>query len=34
QNQEPIGSRVFGPIAREIREHNFMKIISQAPEVL
>ncbi|PSO43971.1 MAG: 50S ribosomal protein L14 [Parcubacteria group bacterium SW_4_49_11] len=34
QNQEPIGSRVFGPIAREIRERNFMKIISQAPEVL
>ena len=30
----PRGTRVFGPIAREIREKNFMKIISLAPEVL
>lgn len=31
---EPIGSRVFGPIARELREKDFMKIISLAPEVI
>jgi large subunit ribosomal protein L14 len=30
----PKGSRVFGPVARELREHNFMKIVSLAPEVL
>lgn len=30
----PKGSRVFGPVARELREKNFMKIISLAPEVL
>ena len=30
----PRGSRVFGPVARELREKNFMKIISLAPEVL
>jgi len=30
----PKGSRVFGPVARELRERNFMKIISLAPEVL
>jgi len=33
-NKEPVGSRVFGPIAREIRERGYMKIISLAPEVL
>ena len=33
-NKQPIGSRVFGPIARELREKDFMKIISLAPEVL
>ena len=33
-NREPIGTRVFGPVARELRERGFMKIISQAPEVL
>lgn len=33
-NKEPIGTRVFGPIAREIREKGYMKIISLAPEVL
>ncbi len=31
---EPRGSRIFGPVARELREKNFMKIISLAPEVL
>ena len=31
---EPIGTRVFGPIARELRGEKFMKIISLAPEVL
>ena len=30
----PIGTRVFGPVARELREKNFMKIVSLAPEVL
>jgi large subunit ribosomal protein L14 len=30
----PIGTRVFGPVARELREKNFMKVISLAPEVL
>lgn len=30
----PIGTRVFGPVARELRERGFMKIISLAPEVL
>ena len=32
--REPIGTRVFGPVARELREKRFMKIISLAPEVL
>lgn len=32
--QEPIGTRVFGPVARELREREFMRIISLAPEVL
>ena len=32
--QEPVGTRVFGPVARELREKRFMKIISLAPEVL
>ncbi len=32
--KEPIGTRVFGPVARELRERKFMKIISLAPEVL
>ena len=31
---EPIGTRIFGPVARELRAHKFMKIISLAPEVL
>lgn len=32
--QEPIGTRIFGPVARELRGRGFMKIISLAPEVL
>lgn len=31
---EPVGTRVFGPVARELRAKNFMKIVSLAPEVL
>jgi large subunit ribosomal protein L14 len=31
---EPIGTRIFGPVVRELRSKNFMKIISLAPEVL
>ena len=31
---EPIGTRIFGPVARELREKAFMKIVSLAPEVL
>lgn len=31
---EPVGTRVFGPVARELREREFMKIVSLAPEVL
>lgn len=33
-NMEPKGTRIFGPVARELRDHNFMKIVSLAPEVL
>lgn len=33
-NNEPKGTRIFGPVARELREKKFMKIISLAPEVL
>ena len=33
-NNEPRGTRIFGPVARELREKQFMKIISLAPEVL
>jgi len=32
--KEPIGTRIFGPVARELRDKKFMKIISLAPEVL
>lgn len=32
--KEPIGTRIFGPVARELREKNFMRIVSLAPEVL
>ena len=34
QNKEPIGTRIFGPVARELRDKQFVKIISLAPEVL
>jgi len=34
QQGEPIGTRIFGPVARELRAKKFMKIISLAPEVL
>jgi len=34
QSKEPIGTRIFGPVARELRARKFMKIISLAPEVL
>ncbi len=33
-DKSPIGTRIFGPVARELREKDFMKIISLAPEVL
>ncbi|RME22665.1 MAG: 50S ribosomal protein L14 [Deltaproteobacteria bacterium] len=32
--KEPVGTRIFGPVARELRARNFMKIVSLAPEVL
>jgi len=32
--ENPRGTRIFGPVARELRERNFMKIVSLAPEVL
>jgi large subunit ribosomal protein L14 len=34
ENSEPRGTRIFGPVARELREKQFMKIVSLAPEVL
>ena len=34
KSMEPIGTRIFGPVARELRHRNFMKIVSLAPEVL
>ena len=33
-NNNPKGTRIFGPVTRELREKNYMKIISLAPEVL
>ena len=33
-NQQPRGTRIFGPVARELREKKFMRIVSLAPEVL
>jgi large subunit ribosomal protein L14 len=33
-NNQPIGTRIFGPVTRELRTDNFMKIVSLAPEVL
>ena len=34
EDKNPKGTRIFGPVARELREQNFMKIVSLAPEVL
>ena len=34
EDNNPIGTRVFGPVARELRDKNFMKIVSLAPEVI
>jgi len=34
KDNEPVGTRIFGPVARELRERNFMRIVSLAPEVL
>jgi len=34
KQKEPIGTRVFGPVARELREKQYMKILSLAPEVI
>ena len=34
KDNEPVGTRIFGPVARELREKSFMKIVSLAPEVL
>ncbi len=34
KQNEPVGTRIFGPVARELRSKNFMKIVSLAPEVL
>lgn len=34
KDREPVGTRIFGPVARELREKNYMRIVSLAPEVL
>ena len=34
EQKQPRGTRIFGPVARELREKNYMKIVSLAPEVL
>lgn len=34
ENNEPVGTRIFGPVARELRDNRFMRIVSLAPEVL
>lgn len=34
KDNDPVGTRIFGPVARELRAKNFMKIVSLAPEVL
>ena len=34
ETQDPVGTRIFGPVARELRDKKFMKIVSLAPEVL
>ena len=33
-DKTPVGTRIFGPVARELRDYDFMKIVSLAPEVL
>ena len=33
-DKQPVGTRIFGPVARELREKDYMKIVSLAPEVL
>lgn len=34
EDKNPVGTRIFGPIARELRDHDYMRILSLAPEVL
>ena len=34
EDLQPVGTRIFGPVARELRDKGFMKIVSLAPEVL
>ena len=34
QDKQPVGTRIFGPVARELRDRGYMKIVSLAPEVL
>lgn len=34
EDNQPVGTRIFGPVARELREKGYMKIVSLAPEVL
>ncbi|GAB6085488.1 50S ribosomal protein L14 [Alkaliphilus crotonatoxidans] len=34
EDKQPVGTRIFGPVTRELRERDFMKIVSLAPEVL
>lgn len=34
EDKDPVGTRIFGPVARELRDKSFMKIVSLAPEVL
>ena len=34
EDKNPVGTRIFGPVARELRDADFMKIVSLAPEVL
>jgi large subunit ribosomal protein L14 len=34
QQNQPVGTRIFGPVTRELRTENFMRIVSLAPEVI
>lgn len=34
EQEQPLGTRIFGPVGRELRDHKFMRIVSLAPEVL